>query len=222
MIIFYPSNISTINELFNYYKRYKVNIMNNNNEIFVTRDPSGITEFCQIPTLQSININFDDTVYIISTRITPDNFKCISPTVEIVLDIDKEYAWHEHTISCHGNSIGHFYRFYRNKGNKWIGIRWINIYINIPNRNGEPDHLLFNIDLTKDNINDAISVSDFTRFIPTNDEIINRIIGNKVGDDWYNNTTCCINAFKIEQFINIDGTMDESIKINVDNICLYE
>lgn len=217
MIILYPSNIATINELFNFYKRYKVNIMNSNNEIFVTRNPSGITEFCQIPTLQSININFDDTVYIISTRITPDNFKCISPTVEIVLDIDKEYAWHEHTISCHGNSIGHFYRFYRNRG-----IRWINIYINVPNRNGEPDHLLFNIDLTNDNINDAISISSFARFISTDDEIINRIIANKAGDNWYDNVTCYVNAFKIEQFINVDGTMDESIKINVDNIGWYE
>lgn len=217
MIILYPSNIASINALFNFYKRYKVNIINNNNEIFVTRDPSGITEFCQIPTLQSTNLNFDDTVYIISTRIIPDNFECTSPTVEIVLDIDKEYAWHQHTILCNDNSIGYFYRFYRDKG-----IRWINIYINIPNKNGEPDHLLFNIDLTKDNINDAISISDFARFIRTDDEIINRIIGNKVGDDWYNNITCCINAFKIEQFTHIDGTMDESIKINVDNICLYE
>lgn len=217
MIILYPSNIATINALFKYYRRYKVNIMNNNNEIFITRDPSGITKFHQIPALPSINIDFDDTMYIISTRITPDNFECTSPTVEIVLDIDKEYAWHQHTILCHDNSISYFYRFYRNKG-----IRWINIYINIPNRNGEPDHLLFNIDLTKENINDAISVSDFARFISTDNETINRIIANKAGDDWYNNITCYINAFKIEQFTHIDGTMDESIKINVGNICLYE
>ena len=217
MIILYPSNIASINALFNFYKRYKVNIMNNNNEIFVTRDPSGITEFCQIPTLPSTNINFDDPVYIISTRIISDNSECTSPTIEIVLDIDKEYAWHHHTILCYDNSIGYFYHFYRNKG-----IRCINIYTNVPNRNGEPDHILFNIDLTKDNIDDAISVSDFARFISTNNETINRIIANKAGDDWYNKVTCYVNAFKIEQFINIDGTMDESIKINVDNIGWYE
>lgn len=215
MVTLYPSNIATINALFKYYKRYKVNIMNNNNEIFITRDPSGITKFHQIHALPSINIDFDDTMYIISTRITPDNFECTSPTVEIVLDIDKKYAWHQHRISCYGNSIGHFYRFYRNKGIRWISI-------NIANRNGEPDHLLFNIDLTNDDINDAISVSNFALFIRTDDEIINRIIGNKVGDDWYDKIICYVNAFKIEQFIHIDGTMDESIKINVDKICWHE
>lgn len=213
MVILYPSNVASINQLLDYYKRYKVNIMDNDKNVFVSRDPSGITEYCQIPASPSANIEFCDMMYIISTRITPDNFECTSPTVEILLDTDKKYAWHEHIVSCHSHTIGYFYRFYRNKG-----IRWINIYINTPNRNGEPDHLLFNIDLTNDNIKDAISVSDFARFICTDDEVINRIIGNKAGDDWYDKATCYANAFKIEQFTHIDATMDESIKINADKI----
>lgn len=217
MVILYPSSVASINELFDYYKMYKLNIMNNNSEIFITHDPSGIIEYCQIPALPSTNIKFDEMMYIISTRITPDNFECTTPTVEIVIDTDREYAWYEHTISCHGNSIGYFYRFYRDKG-----IRWISIYINTSNRNGEPDHLLFNIDLTKDNIKDAINVSDFARFICTDDEVINRIIGNEAGDDWYDKATCYVNGFKIEQFTHIDGTMDESIKINADKIGWYE
>ena len=218
MVIFYPSNVASVNELFDYYKRYKVNIMNNNSEIFITRDPSGIIEYCQIPALQSTNIKFDEMMYIISTHITPDNFECTTPTVEIVIDTDREYAWHEHTVSCHGHSIGYFYRFYRNKG-----IRWINICINIPNKNLEyVDNTIFNIDLTKDSIKDAISISDFVRFVCVNDEVTNKIIGNEAEDDWYDKATCYVNGFEIEQFVYNDGTMDERIKINADKICWYK
>ena len=220
MVILYPSNVASVNELFDYYKRYKVNIMNNNSETFITRDPSGIIEYCQIPALPSTNIKFDEMIYIISTRITPDNFECASPTVEIIIDTDREYAWHQHTISCHGHSIGYFYRFYHDKG-----IRWISITINTPNKNLEyDDNPIFNIDLTKDNIKDAISICDLGRLICTNDEVVNKIIGigNEVEDDWYDKATCYVNGFEIEQFIYTDGTMDESIKINADKIGWYE
>lgn len=213
MVILYPSNVASINQLLDYYKKYKVNIMDNDKNVFVSRDPSGIIEYCQTPASPSANIKFDDMMYIIFTHITPDNFECTSPTVEILLDTDKEYAWHQHTVSCHGHSIGYFYRFYHDRG-----IRWIDIYINIPNRNGEPDLLLFNIDLTKDNIKDAISISNFTRFVCVNDEVANKIIGNEAEGDWYDKATCYVNGFEIEQFVYNDGTMDERIKINVDKI----
>lgn len=244
MITIYPSSVASINQLLDYYEGYELKITSNSGDLLVTHylDSFGdMNECVYFIYLLSYHIKFSDALFIISTHITPNNFECTSPTVEIVLDTYRVYEPHAYEISCHECSIAYLYNFYRNKG-----IRYIEICISFPNENAVQQRMheiandnrlpsmseirdiskyrnysLLYLDLSKDNLIDAINIPNSTHSIHTDDEIINKIITGECEDDWYEKTICHVNGFEIAQ-VYTGETMNEEIKIDVSKIDLSE
>ena len=214
----YRSNIATLNQLKEWYKSFNtirsVSIFDRKINLIIKWDIKNKAEY-QFPC--EFNIDYNKELYIVETKRIKN--EAYDYRVYIIIDFNDELAHYQHDICRELHFLDSFYYFYSNKG-----IKSIDLYVDMKDKETSESKsiCLFNIDLTCDNINDAIVPSDIDIFDYSNS--LRYQISDKISkifepmDNWIIHTVGYMNGFRFDQYENDDGTTDEKLSIYLDDI----
>lgn len=213
----YRSNIATLNQLKEWYSCFicikEINIFDRNNEPLVSW---GIKHSNPIyHKYTKSNIDLDKEFYIVSTKTVDNSYLATDywSHVDIIIDFKDELARYYHEIGSDLSSLDSLYYYYSNKG-----IASIDVYTEVPVIYDIPDKEkieihLFNIDLSCENVEDAIVLCDFKSDHPEAfcNASIQSILKQRPG--WIFKTALYTNGFKFDQYPSKEGLTDEKLSI---------
>lgn len=216
----YRSNIATLNQLKEWYSCFacvnEVNIFSRNNEPLVSWGMKHFKAIYHKHTESKVDLNKE--FYIIGTKLLDNSYSIMdySSKVNIIIDFKDELAHYYHEIGSDLSFLDSLYYYYSNKGIASIDVYTEVPVIDDPSAKKKIEIHLFNIDLSCENVEDAIVLCDFKSDHP--DAFCNISIQSilKQRPGWIYKTTLYTNGFRFDQYLTKEGLTDEKLSIYTD------